>query len=126
MEREIKFEYGFESVNGIVKKVYFLHEVPDINNKCDVWNVLPIKYVRQFTGLKDNNGKEIYEGDIIMRPYRDVIVTGTVVFSDGFSSFKTAFDSSSIDGVKSKTLVPFMPHEMDQIEIIGNIHENPE
>lgn len=65
MKREIKFEYGFNSVNGIVKKQYYLHEIPNIKEKCDVWNVLPIAYVRQFTGLKDKNGKEIYEGDVI-------------------------------------------------------------
>ena len=63
MKREIKFEYGFESVNGTVKKVYHLHEIPNIQQKCDVWNVLPIKYVRQFVGHKDKNGVEIFEGD---------------------------------------------------------------
>lgn len=66
MNREIKFEYGFESVNGIVKKNYHLHEIPFIKTKCDVWGNLPIKYVRQYTGMKDKNGKEIYDGDIVM------------------------------------------------------------
>ncbi len=65
MNREIRFEYGFESVNGTVKKVYQLHEIPNIQQKCDVWNVLPIKYVRQSTGLKDKNGTEIFEGDLV-------------------------------------------------------------
>jgi len=64
MSKEIKFEYGFQSINGIVKKKYYLHEIPFIAEKCDVWNVLPIVYVRQFTGLIDKNGVDIYEGDI--------------------------------------------------------------
>ena len=38
--REIKFEYGFDSVNGVVKKVYALSEIPNIKDKCDVWNIL--------------------------------------------------------------------------------------
>jgi len=62
--REIKFEYGFESVNGIVKKVYHLHEIPNIKELCDVWDVLPIAYVRQFTGAKINN-IDLYEWDIV-------------------------------------------------------------
>ena len=61
--REILFEYGFESVNGIVKKQYYLHEIPNIAKKCDVWDMLPLAYVRQYTGLKDKNGKKIFEYD---------------------------------------------------------------
>lgn len=68
MSREIKFEYGFQSVNGIVKKVYTLSEIPEIKEKCDVLGHLPIVYVRQYTGLKSFNKKkhleDIYEGDI--------------------------------------------------------------
>ena len=63
MKRQIKFEYGFESVNGTVKKVYDLWQIPKIALICDVWNVLPIKYVRQSTGAVDKKGVEIYEGD---------------------------------------------------------------
>ena len=59
-----KFEYGFESVNGIVKKKYYLHEIPNIKEKCDVWNILPIVYVRHFTGFTDKKEVEIYQGDI--------------------------------------------------------------
>jgi len=63
MKREIKFEYGFVGANGIVKKVYHLHEIPNIQLKCNVWAVLPIKYVREFTGATNKKGVEIYEGD---------------------------------------------------------------
>ena len=60
----LKFEYGFNSINGIVKKKYYLSEIPNIKEKCDVWNVLPIVYVRQFTGFTDKKEIEIYQGDI--------------------------------------------------------------
>ena len=64
MNREIKFEYGFEGANGVFKKVYSLSEIPNIKEECDFWDILPIAYIRQFTGLHDKNGTEIYEGDI--------------------------------------------------------------
>jgi hypothetical protein len=60
----LKFEYGFNSVNGIVKKKYYLSEIPFMHDKCDVWQILPIVYVRQFTGFTDKKEVEIYEGDI--------------------------------------------------------------
>ena len=63
MKREIKFEYGFESINGTVKKVYDLWQIARIALICDLWNVLPLKYVRQFTGAVNKNGVEIYDGD---------------------------------------------------------------
>lgn len=60
-----EFEYGFKSVNGIIKKVYSLHEIPNIKQKCDVWNVLPVAYVRQYTMLKDKNKSKLFEEDIV-------------------------------------------------------------
>ena len=115
--RTIKFEYGFSSVNGIVKKQYYLHEIPNMKEKCDVWNVLPIAYVRQFTGLHDKNGKEIYEGDILK--------TFPIISSDkiAYDSFNVVvrFTSSSwiANGVLGK-------RQAEISEVIGNIHENPE
>jgi hypothetical protein len=60
----LKFEYGFNSVNGIVKKKYYLSEIPFMHDKCDVWQILPLVYVRQFTGFTDKKEVEIYQGDI--------------------------------------------------------------
>lgn len=95
MNRDLKFEYGFDSVNGIVKKVYHLHEIPNIQQKCDVWNVLPIKYVRQSTGFKDKNGTEIFEGDQL---HICAGYSSTVEFQDGMfvSVYKHPEDGETI------------------------------
>jgi len=119
MNREIKFEYGFESVNGIVKKVYHLHEIPNIKEKCDVWNVLPIKYVREFTGLKDRNGNDIYEGDLLRIPD----------YSNGaYFGIKqpTKVVDVSLDKIFNGYGYYGLHHKTEEIEVIGNIFKNPE
>lgn len=131
MNRDIKFEYGFESVNGTVKKVYHLHEIPNIEKKCDVWNVLPLKYVRQSIGLKDKNGVEIYEGDILCNDkYQTWEWRGVVKFSHG------VFGAEWLSNVKSQSMVGSwgQKHNLRKLDddiverqiIIGNIYENPE
>lgn len=110
--RFLRFEYGFNSVNGIVKKVYHLSEIPNIKEKCDVWNILPVAYVRQSTGLKDKNGKEIFEGDILL--YHGA--KGTVYYQENTAMFMVNFklnrSSWSFDSME------------EDFEIISNVHED--
>lgn len=76
------------------------------------------KTVGQFTGVKDINGREIYEGDIVRVRVTNDRFKKNPKFRNGVVEFNE-YDGSWANGCYLR----FIPKRM---EIIGNIHDNPE
>ena len=90
--------------------------------------------IGQYTGLHDENGKEIYEGDIIEFSY-DVFTgnfdtkvgRGTVEFIDGAFYIKPfEIEGQKVKDTDNEEWFLLYTVNIDTLEVIGNIYDNPE
>lgn len=106
-------------------------DIDENSSEVNEIEVLP-ETVGQYTGLTDKNGKRIFEGDIVKTHYANAKKSDfveTVVFHNGkFCAFRSNNDCKQwtmlYDGVKHLAIDKSV--YMDSVEIIGNIHDNPE
>ena len=81
--------------------------------------------VGQYTGLTDRNGKKIFEGDICkFKRFNDVHI-GKVVFNVTTASFIMWYQPI-VGAYGEKATQKMLLSACDNIEVIGNIHDNPE
>lgn len=115
--REIKFR-AFLKSNQLMYNVLTLDIIDNkvlINNEEKQLRGY-VKYqdvgLMQYTGLKDKNGKEIYDGDILIDEHNEEYCE--VIFECG--KFVCNFETNSID----------LSDISDELIVIGNIYENKE
>ena len=107
--REFKFRYIFEDIKEdgrtLVTQIWNLNDI-EINDIVYDTEVLIAR--NQYTGLKDKNDVEIYEGDIV---------------TDGVGKYKIIYDLK-LAGYQPYCI--FRDDPENYCEVIGNIYENQE
>ena len=115
-KREIKFRQWFSPC-----MYYNPYICVDDEHGSYINDDLTYYELMQYTGLKDKNGREIYEGDIV-----DVIMwdkkTTEVVRWDEIGFFPWTATNVHADDLDFYAT----SRKAEDIEVIGNIYENPE
>ena len=93
------------------------------NSEHDSGVVVDKETLGQYTGLKDKNAKEIYEGDIIfIKGETELLdIKGKVEYSNTFAQFIITNTGSVANETE-----PLGDYEEENIEVIGNEFDNPE
>ena len=91
------------------------------------YNVTP-ESIGQYTGVKDKNGKRVYEGDIVVAHITQNALTHTEKYK-GIYEVKYHDKHCYFYLAKRKNNILFdgnWRYFLSEIEVIGNIHDNPE
>lgn len=129
MNREIKFRVWDKKENEwVVSPVIISHGTNVMVGRDRDGNPMYREEIdiQQYTGLKDKNGKEIYEGDILrenltleMASDGESANVGRVFFAAG--TFMIDGDGSLYEHTYSLT-----PDILEDYLVVGNVFENPE
>lgn len=133
--REIKFRGKLEFSSGWIVGGYCQwRDIRDnakhqIISNVGFHNDVKPETVGQFTGLKDKNGVDIYEGDKLLdyeidpETKEDISLQHPVVY-DTINCQFTIDNSYKRDGSSLVNIVEYFG--INNLEVVGNIYENPE
>ena len=134
MERSIKFRAWNKKLKEMetVLLICFVNRYVDVlpfrnleGGLQESWSFDDIELL-QYTGLKDRNGKEVYEGHIVKI---DGGYCGDYHYNECLAEIKWSNDESCFYPHNHKDrygLVMQDYYNFEEFEIIGNIYENPE
>lgn len=112
-------ELKFRAWGGDTKKFLYIELGPNARIRDNIWRCYSSHDDwEQYTGLKDKNGKEIYEGDIIRicRSYGYGFLPKGAVAVVSYDEDECCY--------KLKKQGEFRLTSKKMVEVIGNVHEN--
>ena len=123
--REIKFR-AWDSKHKGMDDYFFISSDGDVFDGAErTYNTPNLEIERvdnleimQYTGLKDKNGKEIYEGDVVSCKGHNCKITYRTNFCD-YTIEMIRFGGRLLNLTKANIT-------KNKLEIIGNVHQNPE
>lgn len=115
-----KFIYG--SLGVIDTDLCAIYHCFEFND--DEIQLVDIGTVGQFTGLTDKNGKKIFEGDIVKREY--TLWHGETKKTRETQIGVVSYSNKDCGFCLDKVCNLMKPWDGDTLEVIGNIHDNPE
>ncbi len=115
----------YENKEIVTQQVYFENGLPDDRDiYCYDFDEIELM---QSTGLKDKNGKEIFEGDIVRTTRflgRADEIGGFYEYDKEFIGIVKQLEGSWVIDTGSDAVCLWT--EIEENEIIGNVYENPE
>ena len=118
-----KMQYGYLIADG--EQAFIINEVVEANEQyitIGSWCPVDPKTIGQSTGLKDKNGKEIFEGDILAFETDEGILNVNIFYDSKHALFM--FESKKYN--EEDLLAELVETNTYPFEIAGNIYENPE
>ena len=117
-------EWAFGNLNVSLRGTVII--TPDETPVGKYGQVIP-ETVGQYTGLNDSKGNKIFEGDIVKYKNTDGIkVNGVALTIIGKVNYNEKNASFAIDGTDKIGAKHYDYFPIKNIEVIGNIHDNPE
>ena len=127
MSREIKFR----AWNNKHKEMYYSHSAKKEKiteyQKMEIFFKVLEEYKQEFenpdqyTGLKDRNGKEIYEGDLI-----SIVMRGGELSKPEIVQAEMGFNCGCCNNVYGWEMPDDFSQKGERVLVVGNIYENPE
>lgn len=101
----------FDGESGIICKPSII----DYDDNCLWVEVIP-ETVGQYTGLTDETGNKIFEGDIVITKATSCEFVGCIAYSTEYVRFVCV----------TKSKIPYPMDSVFDYEIIGNVYDNPD